>query len=180
MLITLLHLIIEFFKIGVFSVGGGYATIPFLYHLINDYHWYTSDQLTNMIAISMLTPGPVGANMATFAGFQTCSIVGGILATFALVFPSLIFVIIISKLLNKFRENFWVKSILYALKPAGCGLLAAVGLGFLKDNMTSLPAILLFIFLFALSFKFKKNPLYYFLIAAIVGIVLQVCHVKFI
>ena len=95
MLTTLLHLIIEFFKIGVFSVGGGYATIPFLYHLINDYHWYTSDQLTNMIAISMLTPGPVGANMATFAGFKTCGIVGGILATFALVLPSLFFVIII-------------------------------------------------------------------------------------
>ena len=178
MLTTLLHLIYEFFKIGVFSVGGGYATIPFLYHLINDYHWYTSDQLTNMIAISMLTPGPVGANMATFAGFQTCGIVGGILATFALVFPSLIFVIIISKLLNKFRENFWVKSILYALKPAGCGLLAAVGLGFFKEHITSLPALLLFTFLFALSFKFKKNPLYYFLIAAVVGIVLQICHVK--
>lgn len=180
MLMTLFHLVVEFFKIGVFSVGGGYATIPFLYHLINDYHWYTSDQLTNMIAISMLTPGPVGANMATFAGFKTCGIVGGILATFALVFPSLIFVIIISKLLNKFRENFFVQSILYALKPAGCGLLAAVGLGFFKEHITSLPALLLFTFLFALSFKFKKNPLYYFLIAAVVGIVLQVCNIKLI
>ena len=180
MLITIFHLVFEFFKIGIFSVGGGYATIPFLYHLINDFHWYTSDQLTNMIAISMLTPGPVGANMATFAGFQTCGIVGGILATFALVFPSLIFVIIIAKLLNKFRKNFFIQAILYSLKPAGCGLLAAVGLGFFKENITNIYALLLFAFLFALSFKFKKNPLYYFLIAAIAGVVLQVLHVNFI
>lgn len=177
-MMTFLHLIIEFFKIGVFSVGGGYATIPFLYHLVDKYHWYTSDQLTNMIAISMITPGPVGANMATFAGFQTIGIIGGIAATFALVLPSWIFVVLISKLLNKFSENFWVKATLYSLKPAGCGLLAAVGLGFFKEHVTGLPSLMLFIFLFALSFKFKKNPLYYFLIAAIVGVVLQIFHVK--
>ena len=175
---TLLNLIIEFFKIGVFAVGGGYATIPFLYHLIDKFNWYTSDQLTDMIAISMITPGPVGVNMATFAGFRTCGIIGGVLATFALVFPSLIFVIAISKLLKTFRENFWVKSILYSLKPTGCGLLTAVGLGFFKEHITNLPAIMLFMFLFALSFKFKKNPFYYFLIAALIGIILQICHIK--
>ncbi len=169
---TLLHLIYEFFKIGVFSVGGGYATIPFLYQLVNDYNWYTSDQLTNMIAISMITPGPVGVNMATFAGFQTLGALGGIIATFSLVLPSFLIVIFISKLLNKFSENFWVKSILYSLKPAGCGLLTAVGLGFIKEHLTTLPAVMLFVFLFALSFKFKKNPLYYFLIAAVVGVTL--------
>ena len=156
-MMTLLHLIFEFFKIGVFSVGGGYATIPFLYQLIHDYGWYTSDQLTNMIAISMITPGPVGANMATFAGFQTFGIIGGIFATLALVLPSYIFVLMISKLLKTFRENFYVKSILYSLKPTGCGLLAAVGAGFIKDNLTTLPAILLFVFLFGLSFFFKKG-----------------------
>lgn len=179
-MITLLHLIFEFFKIGIFSVGGGYATIPFLYQLIHDYGWYTSEQLTNMIGISMITPGPVGANMATFAGFQTCGILGGIVATVALVFPSFIFVIAISKLLKTFRENFWVKSTLYSLKPAGCGLLAAVGLGFIKDNINSLPALILFVSLLILSLKFKKNPLYYFLIAAVVGVTLQICNVKFI
>lgn len=177
-MMTLLHLIIEFFKIGIFSVGGGYATIPFLYQLIHDYNWYTTDQLTNMIAISMLTPGPVGANMATFAGFQTLGILGGIIATLALIFPSYIFVLLISKLLKTFRENFYVKSILYALKPAGCGLLAAVGFGFLKDNVTNLPAVILFISLFGLSFIFKKNPLYYILISAVVGIILQFCEIK--
>ena len=177
---TLLQLIIEFFKIGVFSVGGGYATIPFLYHLINDYGWYTSEQLTNMIGISMITPGPVGANMATFAGFQTCGVIGGIAATVALVLPSLIFVIAVSKLLKTFKESFWIKSILYSLKPAGCGLLAAVGIGFIRDNINNLPAVILLVLLFILSFKFKKNPLYYFLIAAVVGVTLQICNVKII
>ena len=177
---TFLHLIYEFFKIGVFSVGGGYATIPFLYQLVNDYNWYTSDQLTNMIAISMITPGPVGVNMATFAGFQTLGFLGGVIATFSLVLPSFLIVIFISKLLKKYNENFWIKSILYSLKPAGCGLLTAVGLGFIKEHITTLPAVMLFVFLLALSFKFKKNPLYYFLIASVVGILLQICHVKFI
>ncbi len=177
-MMTLVHLIIEFFKIGVFSVGGGYATIPFLYQLVHEYGWYSTDELTNMIAISMLTPGPVGANMATFAGFQTMGIFGGIVATLALIFPSFIFVCAISKVLKTFRDNFWVKSVLYSLKPAGCGLLFAVGVGFFKDNVTSLPAFLLFLFLFLLSFKFKKNALYYILFGAVIGIILHFCGVE--
>ena len=104
-MMTLVHLIIEFFKIGVFSVGGGYATIPFLYQLVHEYGWYSTDELTNMIAISMLTPGPVGANMATFAGFQTFGIFGGVVATLALIFPSFLFVCAISKVLKTFREE---------------------------------------------------------------------------
>lgn len=176
-MMTLYLLIIEFFKIGIFSVGGGYATIPFLYHIINDYGWYTSEQLTNMIGISMITPGPVGANMATFAGFQTLGVLGGIAATISLVLPSYIFVIVISKLLKTFRENFWVKSILYSLKPAGCGLLTAVGLGFICENINSLPAFLLLSVLLVLSLSFKKNPLYYFLIASVVGVLLQICKI---
>ena len=68
-MITLVHLIVEFFKIGIFSIGGGYATIPFLYQISHQYGWYNIKELSDMIAISMITPGPVGVNMATFAGF---------------------------------------------------------------------------------------------------------------
>lgn len=168
-----LLLFIEFFKIGLFSVGGGYATMPFLYHIINDYGWYSSEQLSNMIAVSILTPGPVGVNMATFAGYQTSGIAGAVLATLSLVLPSYIIVIAVSKIINTFHDNFWVKSLLYALKPAGCGLLCAVGIDFFIDNVTSIKALLLFILLFLLSFKFKKNPLYYFLIAGVTGILCQ-------
>ena len=78
----------EFFKIGLFSVGGGYATIPFLYQLIDEYGWYSAKQLSDMIAVSVLTPGPVGINMATFAGFQTAGIFAAILATVSIILPT--------------------------------------------------------------------------------------------
>lgn len=177
-MMTILRLMTEFFKIGVFSVGGGYATIPFLYRLSYVYGWYSTEQLTNMIAISMLTPGPVGANMATFAGFQTTGIAGGILATLSLIFPSFLFVCAIAKVLKTFRDNFWVKSILYSLKPAGCGLLAAVGAGFMRDNLTNIQSIILFLFMFAVSFKFGKNALYYILFGAATGIILHFCGIQ--
>ncbi|MBR1754415.1 chromate transporter [bacterium] len=176
----LFYLISEFFKIGLFSIGGGYATIPFLFGLINDYGWYTTDQLTNMIAISMLTPGPVGVNMATFAGFKTLGVFGGILATVSLVLPSYLIIIFISKLLKTYNNNFYVKSVLYALKPAGCALLCSVMLSFYKSHITSLAAFLLLVFLFLLSFKFKKNPLLYIFIAAVYGFLCQFFHLVFI
>ncbi len=177
-MMTLLHLIYEFFKIGLFSFGGGYATIPFLYELVHNYGWYSENQLTNMIAISMITPGPVGANMATFAGFQSFGVLGGIVATLSLVFPSLLFVIFVSKILKEYKDKFLIKTILYSLKPAGCGLLCAVGLNLFKSHVNSIYALALFIFLFVISFKFKKNPLYYFLFASIIGICFQLFGVK--
>lgn len=183
-MLTFIHLVTEFFKIGLFSIGGGYATMPFLYQLVYTYGWYTTSDLTNMIAISVITPGPVGANMATFAGFKTLSqlgllqgIVGGVCATLALVLPSYLIVIFVSKLLKTFRENFFVKSILYSLKPVGCGLLTAVCFGLIRDYVTNVPAVWLLLFLFLLSFKFKKNPLFYFIFGAVMGVVLHLCHV---
>ena len=89
-----LLLFFEFFKIGLFAVGGGLATIPFLYALSDKYHWFSSAQLVDMIALSESTPGPLGINMATFAGFQTIGVLGGAISTFGLVLPAL-FVIII-------------------------------------------------------------------------------------
>ena len=177
---TLFHLIYEFFKIGIFSFGGGYATIPFLYELVHKYGWYSIKQLTNMIAISMVTPGPVGVNMATFAGFQTFGILGGIIATLSLILPSLLFVILVSKILINYKDKFLIKTILYSLKPAGCGLLCAVGCNLFKANVNSILAIILFLFLFFMSFKFKKNPLYYFLFASIIGCCLQLFGIKII
>ena len=169
----LLSLIWEFFKIGLFSIGGGYATIPFLYELIETQGWYSANELTNMIAISMLTPGPVGVNMATFAGFKTLGVLGGIVETIALVLPSYLVIIVISKLLKTYKDNFYVESIMYALKPAGCGLLCAVGVSLIKTHITSVSALALLTLLFVLSFKFKKNPLVYIGIAAIFAIALS-------
>ncbi|MBE7706384.1 MAG: chromate transporter [Cyanobacteria bacterium SIG30] len=165
-----LKLFFEFFKTGLFSVGGGYATMPFLYQISNDYNWYSLQELADILAISVITPGPVGVNMATFAGFKTSGILGAIVATLALVLPSYFIVIMVSKLIKKFEKNFYVESILYGLKPTGCGLLLAVAVNFFKNNVKDLYALLFFIFLFILSFKFKKNPLFYFLIGGIFGL----------
>lgn len=172
---TLLLLFLEFFKTGLFSVGGGYATIPFLYNLVTEYGWYTSQQLSDMIAVSILTPGPVGINMATFAGFQTTGIIGAVITSLSVVLPSYIIVIIVSRLLQKFHDNFYVKAVLAALKPAGCGLLTVVGIKLYQDNITDIYSFLLLMMLFVLSFNFKKNPLYYFLISAFAGIILHFC-----
>ena len=108
-----LELFIEFFKIGLFSVGGGLATLPFLSKLIDTKGWYNVSELTNMIAISESTPGPIGVNMATYVGFHLSGVPGALLATFALVLPSYIVIIIISNFLTRFKNSKYVRSIIY-------------------------------------------------------------------
>ena len=112
---NLLLMCLEFFKTGLLSIGGGLATLPFLYHMADNYPWFTRAQLSDMIAVSEATPGPMGVNMATYAGFTTAGIPGAILATFSLVLPSIL-----------------VKRVLFGLRPASVGLIAAAGWGILK------------------------------------------------
>lgn len=167
-----LQLFLEFFHIGLFSFGGGYATLPFLFHIAETQHWYTAKQLTDMIAISSITPGPVGVNVATFAGYTTSGVIGALIATSSVVLPSLIIVLIISKLLEQFKHNNYVKSVIYTLKPTGCGLLAAVGVNIFLNDM-SLCGIILFLPLLILSFFKKLDPLFYLGISALFGLVLS-------
>ena len=105
---SLLILIFEFFKIGLFSIGGGLATLPFLYRLADKYPWFSAKQIPDMIAVSESTPGPLGINMATYTGFQHSGVIGSIAATFGLVLPSVIIIILISKVLeNSAAINMW-------------------------------------------------------------------------
>lgn len=168
-----LHLVLEFFKIGLFSFGGGYATIPFLYHISEVYHWYTLDELTQMVAVASITPGPVGINVATYAGLKSAGILGSLLATTAEMLPSLFLVIIVSKLLKKFSDNFYVKSIIETLKPISCALLTAVAIGLLKPSLGDIKAMILLAFLLVLSWKSKKDPLFYILLSAVLGILIK-------
>lgn len=112
-----LTLFIEFFKIGLFSVGGGMATVPFLMELTTRYTWFTSEDLTNMIAISESTPGPVGINMATFAGYHAAGISGALIATAGLVCPALVVIVLIAKFMTNFSNNKYVKSAFYGIRP---------------------------------------------------------------
>ena len=123
-----LQLFFEFFKTGLFAVGGGMATLPFLYDMAEKTNWFTSAQLADMIAVSESTPGPIGVNMATYVGFTTAGFWGGLIATLALVTPSVIIIVIISYFLKAFRENKYVDAAFYGLRPASTGLIAAAGM----------------------------------------------------
>ena len=165
-----LKLFLEFFHIGLFLFFVGYATLPFLYHIADVQKWYTTKQLADMIAISSITPGPIGVNVATFAGYVTSGLAGAVVATTSVVLPSFILIIIISKLLEQFKHNKYVQSIIYVLKPTGCGLLAAVAID-MFINSINLFGMLLLIALFWASLTQKRDPLFYLAVAALVGLV---------
>ena len=173
-----LQLICEFFKIGLFSFGGGYATIPFLYHISELYGWYSLEELTQMVAVASITPGPVGINVATYAGLKTAGILGSLSATVFEMLPSLILVLIVAKLLKKFSDNFYVRSIIATLKPISCALLVSVAIRLIQPVIHDFKAMVLLVFLLLLSWKSKKGPLFYILISAIIGVVVSIYFVS--
>lgn len=191
-----LRLFFEFFKIGLFAVGGGMATVPFLYDLSASTGWFTAGQLADMIAVSESTPGPIGVNMATYVGYATASaefsshllgLLGGVIATIGLVTPSIIIIVIIAGFLNKFKENKFVKGAFYGLRPASVGLICAAALLLMKNTLLNFPAalsefnvltffnikhIILAVILFIGIMKFKKiHPIAFLGVGAAAGII---------
>ena len=124
----LLRLFWEFFKTGLFTVGGGMATLPFLYAMGAKTGWFTDAMLADMVAVSESTPGPIGMNMATYVGYTTAGIPGAIVASLGLVVPSLIIITIIASMLGRFRSNKTVDAVFYGLRPCSVALIAAAGL----------------------------------------------------
>jgi chromate transporter len=128
-----LRLFFEFAKTGLFAVGGGLATIPFLQDLGVRTGWFTATDLTTMIAVSESTPGPMGVNMATYVGFETAGVPGAVVATLGLIFPSIVVIIAVAGFLQKFRQSKTVDAVFYGLRPASTALIAAAGLTVAKD-----------------------------------------------
>ena len=122
---TLLRLYWEFFKTGLFAVGGGMATLPFLKNIGETTGWYTYGDLMNMLAVSESTPGPIGINMATYVGFTVAGVPGAVIATIGEVTPSIIVILVVAMMLKKFRENKYVDRAFYGLRPASTGLIGA-------------------------------------------------------
>ncbi len=120
----LLWLFLEFMKIGAFALGGGPATLPFLNELTDKYTWFTKSELANFIAVSESTPGPIGVNMATYAGYNTAGLLGGIVATVGLILPSLIIILVIAKFLSNFNQNKIVRGVFYGIRPAVAAMIA--------------------------------------------------------
>ena len=130
-----LRLFWEFFKTGLFAVGGGMATLPFLYSMSDATGWFTHAQLADMIAVSESTPGPIGVNMATYVGFTAAGVPGAVVATLGLITPSVIIILIIAKVLAAFRQNKTVDAAFYGLRPCSVGLIAAAGLLVVKISL---------------------------------------------
>ena len=179
----LVQLFVEFFKTGLFAVGGGLATLPFIYDIADRYDWLDYRLIADMIAVSESTPGPIGINMATYAGFHGDGILGSAVATFALVLPSIVVIILVARALEAFKRSAVVAAVFAGLRPAATGLIAAAGFGVLKlalhdpeaaswTGIVKLPELALFVDLFALIRKFKKHPILYIAAAAAAGIAL--------
>lgn len=164
----------EFFKIGLFAVGGGLVTVPFLYDLTEQYDWFTSKELTDMIAVSQSTPGPVGINMATYAGYKAAGALGSIWATLSLVTPSIIVVYVISKILTKWRENPNVMLVLGGIRPAVLALILFAGWDIAKETIVNYQtAGLLAVLVLAMRF-YKKSAIFYIILSAIAGLLLHI------
>lgn len=176
----LLELFFSFFKIGLFAVGGGLATLPFLYELANAHDWFDVELISNMIAISESTPGPIGINMATYVGYLNSGILGAIIAPLGEVAPSIIIITIIAGFLKKFKENEVVKNVFYGLRAASCALIASAGLGVVKiaffgetyKDFFWQGALMAVILYFAIK-KLKWHPVIFIAISALIGIIFK-------
>lgn len=176
----LVSLFFEFFKIGLFAVGGGLATLPFLYELADKYAWVSSADISNMVAISESTPGPLGVNVATYVGFLQSGPIGGAVATLGLITPSVIVIILVAQVLNKFKSSSVVQNVFYGLRAASCALIAVAGVGvarlaFLGETLADFnyKSIILALVIFFAMKKIKWHPIAFIAISAVVGIVFK-------
>ena len=135
-----LSLFWEFFKTGLFAVGGGMATLPFLRSMGESTGWFTAGQLADMVAVSESTPGPIGVNMATYVGFTTAGVPGALCATLGLITPSIIIILIIAAFLKAFRSNKYVGRVFYGIRPASTALIAAAGVSVMELCLLNMDA----------------------------------------
>lgn len=187
-----LRLFWEFFKVGLFSVGGGLATLPFLYSLGAKTGWFSTADVANMLAVSESTPGPIGVNMATYVGYDCGGVLGGVVATLGLVTPSVIVIVLIAMALQAFRTNKYVDAAFYTLRPASTGLIASAGGSVFALVLVNLDAyrasyqladllqwknLILFAVIWVLTNLVKPlkklHPVVFLALAAVVGIVFR-------
>ena len=185
----LLKLFIEFFKTGLFALGGGLATLPFLYSMADRFHWFTHADIVNMLAISESTPGAIGVNMSTYSGFHIAGIPGSLIATFGLVLPSVVIIILVARVLESFKNNRHVEAGFYGICPVVAGLICAATLSvfqvaFLKDGELHLQkivssidfkSVILFVILYIINKVAEKrgksiHPIFLIVLSGCIGI----------
>lgn len=178
-----LQLFYTFFKIGLFGFGGGYAMLSMIQgEVVTHYGWLSSQEFTDIVAVSQMTPGPIGINAATYVGFtSTGSVWGSVIATFAVVLPSFILMLTISKFFLKYQKHPVVESVFGGLRPAVVGLLASAALVLMnvenfsspsKDTYSFMVSIIIFLVAFIGTRKYKANPILMIVACGIAGLLL--------
>lgn len=184
---TLILMMLEFFKTGLLSVGGGLATLPFLYEMSEVHGWFSQNDIADMIAVSESTPGAIGINMATYSGYHTCGIIGGILASLSLAAPSIIVILIVARILDRFRSSTAVSNAFYGLRPASIAMISAAGVNVARTALIDTDAfqassqigdlflwkpivLAVFLFLAQNQKKVKLHPVVYIGISAVIGV----------
>ncbi|MBQ8464738.1 MAG: chromate transporter [Alphaproteobacteria bacterium] len=160
----------EFFKIGLLAVGGGLVTVPFLYDLSSNYPWFTPQELTDMIAVSESTPGPIGVNMATYAGFKATGIMGGIVATLGLLTPSMIIILLLAHYLKAYDHNLKFEALLRNIRPVSLALIAFGGIFIARALIDDYVTAGLTVLVFAVIHFVKLNPILYICLGIIGGV----------
>ena len=183
-----LRLFYEFFMTGLFMFGGGMAAIPFLQQMSEKTGWFTLEQLMDMVAVTEISPGPLAVDMATYAGYVTAGLPGGIIATLGLLAPTIIVALIVARLLARFKESSAVQSMFYGLRPASLGLIGAAGIAVLRmsllnselweqtgllTDLIDIKATILAVVLFILINRLKANPVFFLIGSAVVGLLIM-------
>ncbi|MCD8178952.1 MAG: chromate transporter [Tannerellaceae bacterium] len=178
-----LQLLLVYLKIGIFGFGGGYAMLTLIQSdVVEKYKWISLQEFTDIVAISQMTPGPIGINSATYIGYtavmnagcpQYLAVLGSCLTTFAVCFPSFVLVLLISFYYSRFRNNKYVEAAFMGLRPATVGLIAAAALLLMNsENFIDYKSFLIFGAAFILTWKFKVHPILMIFIAGVAGLVL--------
>jgi chromate transporter len=181
--VNLLSIFATFFRIGFFAIGGGLATLPFLFEIADSSAWLTREAVGNMFAVAQSSPGAIGVNLAAYTGFRYAGVPGSYLAALGLIAPSIIIIVIIARMFRAFKESSVIKRLFSGFRPAAAGLLSAAGLGTIALSLYDAGApvwyarlrvreTLLFIVIFALVYTLKKHPVVYILAAGAAGIAL--------
>ena len=183
----LLQLYLVFFKVGLFTIGGGLAAIPLLQSEVLSRGWVTAAQLTDMIAVSESTPGPIGINMATYVGFNQLGVIGSIIATLGIATPSFLIICFIARYLFRFNNNIIVMRVFSGLRPAIMGLIASTAISIALIAMFNIPqyqvtgslldllnykALLIFVILMYDCYKWQRHPIFYVVIAGLIGMLI--------
>ena len=169
----LIELFITFFKIGLFSFGGGYAMLPLIQREVVAVHgWLTAESCINIVGISQATPGPIAINSATYVGYKTAGLLGSTFATFGVILPSIIIIYVVSRLFMKYKDGIYVQGTLKVIRLGAVGLIAAAAVLLMGDVFTGVWSVVIFLAAFIASFRFNADPILIVVISGIAGFII--------